>query len=69
MKTIKFGMIGVGGRGEIFYENNHLPEKGFEIVAGADISDKALARFQEKIPGVRCTHDYREVLAMPEIAM
>ena len=67
MKTIKFGMIGVGGRGEIFYENNHLPEKGFEIVAGADISDKALARFQEKIPGVRCTHDYREVLAMPEI--
>ncbi|MBR2625155.1 MAG: Gfo/Idh/MocA family oxidoreductase [Lentisphaeria bacterium] len=67
METIKFAMIGVGGRGEIFYEGNHLPEKGFEIVAGADPSEKALERFREKIPGVKCVHDYREVLAMPEV--
>ena len=67
MKNIKFGMIGVGGRGEIFYESNHLPDQGFEIAAGADLSDKALAGFREKIPGVKCVRDYKELLAMKEI--
>lgn len=34
MKTIKSGTIGVGGRDEVFfYENNHLPEQGYTIVA------------------------------------
>lgn len=67
MRTIKFGMIGVGGRGEVFYENNHLPQEGFEIIAGADLSDKALKRFREMIPGVQCFHDYKDVLQMPEV--
>ena len=67
MRIIRFGMIGVGGRGEVFYENNHLPEQGYEIVAGADLSEKALKKFRETIPGVRCFRDYKELLALEEI--
>ena len=60
-------MIGVGGRGEVFYQNNHLPDEGYEIIAGADPSQKALDDFHKLIPTVKCFSDYREVLAMDEI--
>ena len=67
MNPYRLGQIGVGGRGVVFYQNNHIPEEGFEIFAGADVSDEALEQFQKAIPTAKCCKDYRELLAMPEI--
>lgn len=64
MKTMKIGIIGVGGRGAHAF-NAHHPEQGVEIVAGADVSSKALAAFREKFPGAQAFEHYQEMLALP----
>lgn len=64
----KFGVIGVGGRGDIC-RFAHRPDEGFEIAAGADVDPDALVVFRERYGrDVYCTDDYRKLLARPEIA-
>lgn len=67
METTKFGIIGVGGRGGVFQDNNHLPEEGYEIIAGADIDAQALEAFGKRFPDAKTFTDYRELLNVPEI--
>lgn len=65
-QNTKFGIIGVGGRGEVFLDN-HLPGEGYEIVAGADTDAAALEKFSQKIPTARTLSDYRKLLAIKGI--
>ena len=65
--TIKFGIIGTDSRGEIFCQNNHIPEEGYVIAAGADISPEARQKFAKMFPEAKVFADYRELLAMPDI--
>lgn len=67
MDTTKFGIIGVGGRGVVFQENNHLPEEGYEIIAGADVNPEALDGFKKRFPAAFTTSDYKELLALPQV--
>lgn len=46
MKTIKVGILGVGGRGKSFHKN--ITALGGEIVAACDISEEYLKRAKEK---------------------
>jgi predicted dehydrogenase len=67
MKELKIGVIGVGGRGRLA-DQAHCPEEGFRIVAGADVSTKALEDFKERIgEDVFVTEDYKELLAREDI--
>lgn len=67
MDTTKFGIIGVGGRGFVFQDNNHLPESGYEIAAGADVNPEALDAFAKRFPKAKTFKDYRKLLVQPEI--
>ena len=67
-KIHKIGVIGVGGRGCIA-DSAHLPEKGFVISAGADVSETAIEKFKEKYPEAATYTDYKELLADKEIEM
>lgn len=67
MDTIRFGIIGLGGRGGIFQDNNHLPDEGYGITAGADIDQNAIEKFAERLPNAKAFHDYRDLLKLPEI--
>lgn len=67
MQAIRLGLIGVGGRGKVFQDNNHLPEQGYEIVAGADIDPEALGGFAERFPRARSFTDWKELLAIREL--
>ena len=67
MKTMQFGIIGVGGRGEVFQENNHLPEEGYEITAGCDVNPKAQEAFSKRFPEARVFVDYHQLLALPDL--
>lgn len=67
MQTIRFGIIGVGGRGGVFLDNNHLPEQGYEITAGADVDQEQLAGFKKRFPTAKAFSDYRKLLALPEL--
>ena len=58
MKMMKIGVIGTGGRGHNAWQT-HKPEQGWEIVAGADIKQKAREEFKEKFPGADVFNDYR----------
>lgn len=66
MDKLRIGVIGVWGRGAIA---RHWQESGrAEVVAGADISDANLARFQNEInPKAYITKDYRELLDRTDI--
>ena len=66
MKTVKIGIIGIGGRGSHAC-NAHRPEEGWEVVMGADISPVARREFTEKFPDATAVEDYRELLANPEL--
>lgn len=68
MKNYKIGIIGVGGRGRHAYMAHQL-DKGFEIVRGADPSDKALAEFKERFPNAATSHDYNDIINDPEISV
>ena len=67
-KIHKIGVIGVGGRGCIA-DSAHLPEKGFVISAGADVSETAIEKFKEKYPEAVTYTDYRDLLANKELEM
>ena len=66
MDKLKVGLIATGGRGVNGYQA-HVPEKGSEIVAGADVSEKALQSFKEKFPDAAIFSDYRDLLKIKEI--
>lgn len=67
MKTIQFGIIGVGGRGGVFQDNNHLPEEGYEITAGCDVNPEAREVFSKRFPETRVFSDYHQLLALPDL--
>jgi len=64
---LRIGVIGAGGRGGLA-AHAHRPEEGVRVVAGADITDAALAQVKERYgPDALATKDYREVLARADI--
>ncbi len=64
---LRIGVIGAGGRGRLAW-NAHQPENGVRLVAGADISDKALDALKEKFgPDTFVTKDYRKLLDRKDI--
>ena len=63
---MKIGVIGTGGRGHNAWQT-HRPEEGWEIVAGADIKQKARDEFKEKFPNAQVFDDYKEVLKIKDI--
>lgn len=64
---LRIGVIGVGGRGGLA-AYAHRPKEGVRIVAGADISERALAEFVSRYGrGVFTTKDYRELLARADV--
>ena len=67
MKRVRFGIIGISGRGGVYLDDNHRPEEGFEIVAGADIDADAREKFQERFPHAAVYSDYRELLNDPDV--
>ena len=74
MKMHKVGIIGVYGRGMHAYKA-HQPEKGFEIVMGAEPFDPParctslpdFKPFTEHFPNAELVKDYKELLANKEI--
>ena len=67
MKTIKIGVIGVGGRGGIA-RYAHLPEEGYRIVAGADVNDENMKSFKDFAGAdVFISKNYKDILAIKEI--
>lgn len=73
-RSIRFGLIGCGLMGREFASVAarwcHLLDVQFQpvITAVCDANDDALRWFQEHVPTVkRAVHDYRELLADPEI--
>jgi len=66
-KTFKVGFIGAGGIAHT-HATNYKKVDGVEIVAAADVSDKALGKFKEAFTGVKTYPDYKVMLAKhPEI--
>lgn len=66
-RELRIGVIGAGGRGHLA-GYAHRPEEGIRVVAGADITDEALAYVKEKYgPEAMATKDYRELLARSDI--
>ncbi len=63
---MKIGVIGVGGRG-VHAHQAHRPEEDVEIVAGADVSEEALAAFKEKFKAASVDTDYRRLLEHKDI--
>ena len=66
MEKLKVGLIATGGRGVNAYQA-HDPEKGIEIVAGADIAAPAQEKFKERFPNASIYTDYRDLLKEKEI--
>jgi predicted dehydrogenase len=66
MKTTKIGVIGTGGRGAHAYQA-HNPDKGWEIVMGADIYQPSKDKFKEAFPNADIVEDYMEIINNPEI--
>ena len=60
-KKLRVGLIATGGRGKHGWQA-HQPEKGIEIVAGADINPKANEEFKEHFPDADTYTDYKDVL-------
>lgn len=66
-QKLKIGVIGASGRGKLA-RNAHRPERGVELVAGADINPDALEDFRKAMgDGVFTTSDYRQLLQRPEL--
>lgn len=74
MKQYKIGVIGVHGRGCHAWQA-HRPEKGFEIIMGADPFEPAARNFtipgfkpfREKFPHATLVKDYQELVACKDI--
>jgi predicted dehydrogenase len=68
---IRFGIIGMGARASSIMRTFLRGKKG-DIVALADLSDVVLERYQTQFEAdlghpIATTHDYRELLANPEV--
>jgi len=67
MKRIKTGVIGCGG----IATNYHLPAMArldnVELVYACDLVKERADSAKERFGFVRCTLDYRDVLADPEV--
>ena len=62
MKEIRLGVIGTWGRGRLAVAA-HMPKKNVRIVAGADIYEDSLKKFQERIGFKINTYtDYKKML-------
>lgn len=67
MKQVRIGVIGVGGRGTIAL-HWHNPSGSSIVVAGADISRKALSDFKERInKDAFVTTDFKELLGRKDV--
>jgi predicted dehydrogenase len=67
MKTLRIGVIGVGGRGALAAQA-HQPDQQSRLVAGADVNLEALKRFAEQYgPDVFTTTDYRTLLKRKDV--
>lgn len=66
MKTLKVGLIGVGGRGRHAWQT-HKPEAGCEIVAGFDPDPEAFVRIRKEVADIAMYSDYREMLKNADI--
>jgi len=68
MSELRIGVIGVSGRGDLA-EHWHRPDGGRSVVvAGADVSPEALARFRAKVgQQAFVTADYRALLDRREV--
>ena len=65
-KKLRVGLIATGGRGKHGWQA-HQPEKGIEIVAGADINPKANEEFKEHFPDADTYTDYKDVLKREDV--
>ena len=63
---LKIGIIGVGGIGR-HYINMFKKISGVRVVAGADVSEKALAEVEKMDAGIERFTDYRQMLKLPAI--
>ncbi|OGV93214.1 MAG: hypothetical protein A3K19_34000 [Lentisphaerae bacterium RIFOXYB12_FULL_65_16] len=69
MKTIRVGVIGLGGRGLYFAKQYDKPaHPGFELVAVCDLKPERMEPLRKQL-GVRLTYhtDMNEMLARPEV--
>ncbi len=66
-KKIRFGVIGVSGRGKLA-KLAHDPTNETYVVAGADISTKALNEFRQTYgPDTFCSEDYKSLINRSDI--
>ncbi len=63
MKTISFAMVGLSSRGTALAEAAAQPEKGWQLVAGMDVSEAARRKFAEKFPQAKLYGDLDSLLA------
>lgn len=67
LNELHIGVIGTGGRG-LLAEYAHRADDGVFIVAGADINENELIKFQERFgKNVFVTRDYRRILEIKDI--
>lgn len=62
----KYGIIGCGGISKFHF--NGLEKIGANVVHVADINEAAAAAYAQRF-GARCSADYREVIADPEVTV
>ena len=67
-KTLKIGVIGAGGRGQIALLA-HQVERGFEVVAAADPNPDAFAKLKEINPDAVTSADYMDVINNKDVDM
>ncbi len=70
MKDIRLGVIGTCGRG-LLSDASHAPQRGVQLVAGADVSEESLSafvsRYRERGDDVTAYRNYREMLATEKL--
>ena len=67
MQQLRIGMIGVGGRGQLWKYWHSSDENRSLVVAGADVDAIARGRFHEENPLAFVANDYRELLGRADI--
>ena len=62
LETIRFGCIGVGGKGESDSADANKSEHSAKVVAICDVDDKTLGAAERKYEGAKGYNDYRKLL-------
>ena len=65
MAKMRLGMIGTGGRGDMY--KHWMKDPRVEVVAGADVDPQARESFAKDLPDAFVTDDYRAVLARADV--